>query len=56
MAPETLPPGAIESESSRMTGALRNVPVGKTQQQPRYMLVHHDAAIVATENMTQDQH
>jgi len=56
MAPETLPPSAIEAESSRTTGASRNAPLGKTQQQRRHQLVHRDATIVATENMTQDAH
>jgi len=56
MAPETLPPGVIGAESSRTTGASRNAPLGETQQQCRHQLVHRDAAIVATKNMTQDAH
>ena len=56
MAPETLPPGAIGAESSWTTGDSRNAPLGETQQQRRHQLVHRDAAIVATENMTQDAH
>jgi hypothetical protein len=56
MAPETHPPGAIGVESSRTTGASRNAPPGETQHQRRHQLVHRDAAIVATENMTQDAH
>jgi len=56
MAPETLPPGAIGAESSRTTGASRNAPLGEIQQQRRQQLVHRDAAIVATHNMTQDPH
>ena len=56
MAPETLPPGAIGPESIRTTGASRNAPLGETQQQRRHQLVHRDAAIIATENMTQDAH
>ena len=54
MAPEILQPGAIEAESSRTTGASNNAPPGETQQQRRHHLVHRDAAIVATENMTLD--
>jgi len=56
MAPETLPPGAIGAESSRMTGASSNAPLGQTQLQRRHQLVHRDTSIVATENMTQDVH
>jgi hypothetical protein len=56
MAPETLPSGAIGAESSRTSGASHNAPFGETQQQPRHQLFHRDAAIVATENMTQDAH
>jgi len=56
MAPETLPPGAIKAESSRTTGALHNQRLGETQQQRRHQLVHRDAAIVATDNLTQDAH
>jgi len=56
MAPETLPPGTIGAESSRMTGASHTEPLGETQQQCRHQLVHRDAAIVANKNMTQDAH
>jgi hypothetical protein len=56
MAPETLPPGAIGPELIRTAGASGNAPLGETQQQRRHQLVHRDAAIVATENMTQDAH
>jgi len=56
MTPETLPPAAIGAELSRTTGASRNAPLGETQPQRRHELVHRDAAIVATENMTQDAH
>jgi len=52
MDPETLHPGAIGAESSRTIGALHNEPRGETQQQRRHQLLHRDAAIVATENMT----
>jgi len=55
-APETLQPGAIGAESSRTTGASINAPPAGTQQQRRHQVVHHKAAIVATENMTQDAH
>jgi hypothetical protein len=56
MAPETLPPAEIGAESSRTTGASHNAPLGETQQQRRHQLVHRDAAIVATETITQDAH
>jgi len=56
MPPERLPPGAIEAESSRTTGASHNEPFGETQQQRTLQLVHHDAAIVATASMTLDAH
>jgi hypothetical protein len=56
MAPETFQPGAIGAESSWMTRTSINVPPGETQQQPRPQLVHRDAAIVATEHITQDAH
>jgi len=56
MAPRMLQPGAIEAKSSRTTGASNNAPPSETQQQGRHQLVHRDAAIVATENMTQDAH
>jgi len=54
MAPEILQPGVIEAELSQMTGASNNAPPCETQQQPRHQLVHCDAAIVATNNMTHD--
>jgi len=54
MAPEILPPGAIEAESSRMTGASNNAPPSEAKQQPRHQVFHRDAAIEATDNMTQD--
>jgi len=56
MAPGILQPGAIEAESSRTTGGSNDSPPGETQQQRRHQLVHRDAAIVATENRTQDAH
>jgi len=56
MATETLQPGAIGAKSSRTTGTTTNAPTGETQQQHRQWLVHLDAAIVATENMTQATH
>jgi len=56
LAPETLQPGVIGAESSRTTGASNNAPPGKTQQKRRHQLVLRDAAIVATEHMTQDPH
>ena len=56
MAPEIIQPGAIEAELSRMKGTSTNAPPGETQQQRRHQLVHRDAAIVATEDMTPDAH
>jgi hypothetical protein len=56
MGPETLPQGAIGVKSSRTTGASSNAPLGERQQQCRHQFVHRNAAIVATENMTQDAH
>ena len=56
MAPEILQPGALEAESSRTTGSSNNAPPGEIQQQRRHQLVHRNAAIVATEIMTQDAH
>jgi hypothetical protein len=52
-APETLPPGASGAELSRQTGASRNAPHGETQQERRHQLFHRDAAIGATENVSQ---
>jgi len=56
MAPEIPQPGAIEAKSSRTTGASNNAPNSETQQQRRHQLVHRDAAIVATKNITHDAH
>jgi len=56
MAPHTPQPGVIESESCQTTGASSNASLAETQQQCRHQLVHHDAAIAATENITQDAH
>jgi hypothetical protein len=56
MALETLPPGTIGAESSRTTGASSYAPLGETQQQRWHQLAHRDAAIVGTENITQDEH
>jgi len=56
MAPQTPPPGWIESESSHMTGASSISSLAKTQQQCRHQLVQCNSAIAATENMTQDAH
>jgi hypothetical protein len=54
MTPEKLPPDTIGAESSWTTRASHNAPLGKTQKQRRRQLVHRDAAIVTTKNMTQD--
>jgi len=55
MAPQTSLPGVIESELSHMMGSASNAPLAETQQQFRHQLVHCNAAIAATENMTQDE-
>jgi len=56
MCQETLQTGAIGAKSSWTTGASSNAPPSETQQQRRHHLVHHDTAIVATENMNQEGH
>jgi len=56
MAPSILPLGAIAAGSSRTTGAPRNAQLGDTQQQRRHQIVYSDAAIVGTENLSQDTH
>jgi hypothetical protein len=56
MAPQTPQPSGIESELSRTTGASLNAPLAETQQRQRHQLVLHDAAIAATENMSQNSH
>ena len=54
MAQEILQLGAIEAKSSRTTRASNNAPPDVTRQRRRHLVVHCDAAIVATGNMTQD--
>jgi hypothetical protein len=54
MAPQTPPPGVIQSELSRNMGTSTNEPLAKTQQARRHQSVNHDAAIAATKNMPQD--
>jgi hypothetical protein len=56
MAPEAHQPGAIGSESSQTAGISTNVPSGVTQQQRGHQLVHRNAAIVDTKNLTQEAH
>jgi len=56
MAPETLKPGEIGAESCQTTGTSTNAPPGETQHQHSHSLVHHDAAIVGTENMAKNTH
>ena len=56
MAPQSPQPGVIQSESNRTAGASSNAPLAETQLERRHQLVHHDAAIAATENMAQDAH
>jgi hypothetical protein len=50
-SPQSLQQGVIQSESSRKPGASSNAPLAKTQLQRRYQLLHHKAAIAATENI-----
>jgi hypothetical protein len=54
MAQQTPQQGVIASESSRTTCASSNAPPAETHQQCRHQLVHHNPAIAATANMTQD--
>jgi len=54
MATQTPQQGASGSESSRMMGALSNMPTAETQLQQRHHLVDRDAADAATENMVLD--
>jgi hypothetical protein len=56
MAPPTRQSGVIQSELSRTAGASSNAPLAEIQLQRRHQLVHHDAAIAATENMAQEEH
>jgi hypothetical protein len=56
MAPDTVHPGAIGDKSSQTIGAPSNAPLGKTPQQCRHQVFRRVAAIVATENMTQEAH
>lgn len=53
---QTAQSGAIESELSQMVGALSSSPPAEAYQQPRYILVHRDAAMAITENMTMEIH
>ena len=55
---DTQPPPAGESGSNtgRLAGATSNSELLGTQQERRDMLVHRDAANVATKHMTQDAH
>jgi len=55
-APQSPPPGEIESGSSHMTGNSSNVPLAEKQLQRWHQLVHCDAAIAATEHMAHDAH
>jgi len=55
MATETLQPGAIRAESSWTTGASTDAQPSETKQQVRHHMVHHDAAMFATKNMTEHQ-
>jgi len=56
MAPQTPQPGGIQSEPSQTLGVSSNTPLAETMQQCRSQLVHHDAAIAATEHMAQNAH
>jgi len=54
----TQPPLAGESGSNtgRLAGATSSTELLGTQQERRHMLVHRNAANVATKHMTQDSH
>ena len=54
MAPQIPQPGMSESESHRTTGGSSTMSPAETQLQHSHHLVHCDAAIAATENMTPD--
>jgi len=56
MASWTPQTGATVSESSRATDASSNAPPGEAQLYVRHQLVHCDAAIAATENITHNAH
>jgi hypothetical protein len=56
MALQTTPPAAIRSESRWIPGASCNAWPGETQQQCKSQFIHQDAAVVVTENMTQNPH
>jgi len=56
MAQQAPPPGVIQSESNRTSGASPNAPLAETEPQRRHQLVHRDAAIAATEIIAQDAH
>jgi len=54
MAPQTPRAGAIQSGSSRMSGACYNAPLAVIQLQRRQQLVYHDAANAATDYLAYD--
>jgi hypothetical protein len=56
MASETFHAGVMQAKSGQTTFASTNAPSGETQQDCRHQLVHCDAAIVVTKNMTLDTH
>ena len=56
MARQTPQTAESGSESSETMGGSFNASHESTQQQPRHLAVHREAANVATENMTQDAH
>ena len=56
MVPQISQPGGIECESCWTPGASSNMSLAETQQQCRHQLVHRNAAIAATEHVTQDTH
>jgi len=49
-------PGESGSKSSQWVGATSNTSLIGTQQDRRHQVVHRDAAIAATNHMTQDAH
>jgi hypothetical protein len=54
MAPQTAQESTSGSELSRMMGASSSMSQTAPQHQRRFHLVHRDAAIAATEDMTLD--
>ena len=55
-ATQTPPQGESGSESSWLTSVSTNAALAGTNDHSRHLLVHHDSAIAASENMAWDAH